>query len=226
MKKSILLFCFFIALSLFSVFAQEDDGVSDRLFPEFQNGSVLLKGASSRITAKLNYDLVGERMVYLETENSVMELVADEVVNVTIDDRNFYPSGNGFYLEEVDFDGTQIYVRWRVNRISVGKATGYGGYSTTASVGQVGMIGGALGSSGQAFQLNKDEKFKGVAENAVYLKPNKKFEIISSIKALDKIYKGHKAELENFVKEHKTKFNDVDDVKKIIEYAQSLPKTK
>jgi DNA gyrase/topoisomerase IV subunit A len=60
---------------------------------------------------------------------------------------------------------------------------------------------------------------------AIYIKNEKKFEKINSLKNLLKFFISHQTEIETYSKENKTDFNQLENVKHIVEYAFSLEKS-
>ncbi|GHT47015.1 hypothetical protein FACS189440_06360 [Bacteroidia bacterium] len=227
-KKTIIIMkhhLFFLVLSFYLstvlVSAQEEETTS-YLFSDYMPGYVMLKENNAKIAARLNYDLVDERMLFQDEDLSVTELSASEVIVVVIDGRYFYPAEKNAFNELISLaDNNEFYIRWKVRIISDGKMTGYGSYSPTASVGSVGMINSG---SGGVRQLRKDELFKGIREQDYFLKNGKKLVKFNSAKTLGKLFKNHEEEIENFAQTNQTDFSKPEDVKAILEYAFSLPK--
>jgi hypothetical protein len=198
--------------------AQEETMGNGMLFEDFESGVVFLKN-NSKVTTKLNYDLVDERILYLGEGEQVMELVTEGVVLITVGDRRFLPAVKSAFYEELPCEKYSLYLRHQVKILSEGKATAYGGRSSTASIDNVSTIGG--GTSGRVFHLKNDEKFKEKHEYNYYLKTGRKFERINSAKALGKLFKHHQKEIEAFAKDNNIHFSKIDDIKKIIDYAYS-----
>jgi hypothetical protein len=209
-------------MSTILVFAQEEsaDGF---LFPQYTQGYAVLQENNTKISSRFNYDTVEEKMLFLDEDEGVMELSASEILIVVIGERSFFPAEKGAFYERISLsDDHSFFIRWKTKILSEGKAAGYGSYSGTASVGSVGFIP----SGGGLQQLTNDERFREKFEQDYFLKNGKKLVKFNSTKTLGKLFKNHKAEMENFAKENNTDFSKPEDVKAILEYAFSLPKNK
>jgi hypothetical protein len=197
--------------------ANDDESVKRFLFPQFENGYVILKEGYTKLSTQFNYDMVDEVMIYRESEKSIIVLDASAVVSVIINGRIFIPSKGLAFYEKIEAGSNEFYICHKTKEISGGKATGYGGYSQTASV--TGLV---VSTSNTTYMFHPDEKIEGIDESAVYLKNGKKFEKINSLKTLLKFFKSHQTEIEVYSKDNKTNFNAIGNVVAIVEYAFSL----
>ena len=218
MKKYLILF---LLLSIFSsrfAIANDDESVKVYLFPQFEKGYVILKDNVTRIAAEFNYDLVEERMLYLEADNSLAELDANAVNLVVIGDRFFIPAKNKSFYEEIEVGNNAFYISHKTKLMSKGKAAGYGTYSQTSAISGLTISTNA----GKSYLLGPDEKIEGIDESFICLKNGKNFTKINSLKSLVQFFKSNKAEIEAFSKEKNTNFNKIKSVKAIVEFAFSL----
>ncbi|MDR2806310.1 MAG: hypothetical protein LBB85_11880 [Dysgonamonadaceae bacterium] len=209
---------FLFAISFVGAKADDGDSVKMFLFSQFEKGYVILKEGNARLSAQLNYDLTEERILYIDTEDVVNELDATAVTMVVIGERSFFPVGNHAFYERIETGNKEYYINHKTRVLSKGKASGYGGYSQTASVS--GLV--VTNNSGNLYLLGPEEKIEGVDESSVFVKNGKKFEKINSLKSLIKLFKSHQAEIEAYSKENKTNFNAIEDVKAIVHYSCSL----
>ncbi|MDR2843752.1 MAG: hypothetical protein LBV57_03800 [Candidatus Symbiothrix sp.] len=218
------LFFVCICFCLFSIplSAQQEELFDGFLFPQYEKGYVILKeNKNLRIASHLNYDTFNEKMLFLDTDSSVMELVGEDVLVVVIGERAFLPSENGkSFYESVSTREGQLFVQRKSKEISKGKAAGYGSYSATSAVESLGHIDSSFGTK----NLKSDELFKTKLDLYFYLKNGSKFEKFFSTKTLGKLFKGKQADIETFAKENSTNFAKLEDVKKITEYCFSLSK--
>ena len=215
--KRILIF-FITVMSSVVANADEGDSVRTLLLPQFEKGIVVLKSNGARLSSLLNYDMIDGRMLYLEADSSLNELNAGAVALVTIGVHTFIPSKNGAFYERIQTGDKEYYLNHKSKVISQGKASGYGGYSQTASIS--GLV--VTNTSGNLYLLGSEEKFKGVDETSVFLKNGNKYEKITSLKILMKHFKQHQALIETYAKENRINFNKVQNVQSIVEYALSL----
>jgi len=198
----------------------DDNEVSAFLFPQFEKGYVVLRNNSSnRVPALLNYQKINERMMFLDADSVLFELDAKTVILVSIGDRTFIPAQNNAFLERIKTGDHEYYLSHKCILVSQGKASGYGSYSQTASIGNMASV-----SNTPAWSFIRcDEKFAGVDKSTVTVKTDKRYEKVLTLKGLMKIFKSSQTALETFARENKTDFSKLDDVVAIVEYAFSLP---
>lgn len=207
----------------FSLFAQEEIYGSRLVLPMFEQGTVIFKNGS-RSSALLNYDMVMQEMLFLDADSTVLVIAnPSEVLAVIIGGRRFVPtSSKSVFYEEIQAGAACFYVQQRAVILSEGKASGYGGYSQTASVTSYGVFQDQ--SMGQIAKLKSDEKFKLKKETLYYLQSGKNYKIFSSAKSLGKLFKGQESKIEAFAKEQSISFSNMDDIARIVEYGYSLMK--
>ena len=198
--------------------ANEEDSIRTFLFPQFETGIVVLKSNGARLSAQFNYDMVDERMLYIEADNTINELDASAVTSITIGEHTFIPSKNKAFYEIIKTGDKEYYVSHKSKILSQGKSAGYGSYSQTASIGGLAITN----SSGSLYLLGASEKFKGVDETVIFIKNGKKYEKITSLKTLVKHFKSHQAHIESYAKDNKINFSKVENVTSIVEFALSL----
>jgi hypothetical protein len=220
MKTNFLSLLLIFILSTAIVNANNDKPAKTLLFPQFKKGYVVLKEGYARLSALLNYDMLEERMLYLEADSLLNELDASAVVVVVIDGRSFFPAKDMAFYEQIETEGNEYYVCHKTKISSKGKSTGYGAYSQTASVGGIAVTTNA----GNLYLLGPEEITNGVDESTIYIKPGKRFEKINSLKTLLKFFKLHQVKIEKYAKENNINFNQLENVKNIVEYAFSLEK--
>ena len=213
---------FFAVLMLASsviMTARERDMVKVFLFSQFESGSVMIKGNNTPVSAKLNYDMVNGRMMYVEADSTVYLLESKGVILITIGEKSFIPAQNGSFYELINKGDFEYYINHISEIASKGKAAGFGAYSQTASVS--GLTTSAQMSGIWNF-IGADEQFEGMDQSVLLIKGDKKFQKIVTLNGLVKLFKPHKAAIESFAKDNKTKFSNLEDVISIVEYAYSL----
>jgi hypothetical protein len=224
MKKSDSSKYFLLILVLLSkvmqTYAQEGELMAGLLFPQYEQGYVVLKEGYTKVASRLNYDTVDEQMLFIDADSTVMALDGVAVIVVVIGDRSFFPAGEKAFYEMRRIGTGEFFVRHKTKILSKGKASGYGTYSQTSSVGNLTIFSTQQGTK----QLKADEQFMGVREESVFLKNGNKFERIKSLKSLNNFFKNCKKEIEDFAKLNSTNFTKLEDVKSILEYAFSLSK--
>jgi len=219
--KTIRLFFFAYFLCSFnSLFAQEELG-NGMLFPQFENGTVVLKNRTQS-SVLINYNMLQQEMLF-QDKDSIIQTFSDalEVLVVIVEKRRFFPvSSRGIFYEEIPAGKGSFFVQYKANMLSEGKASAYGGYSQTSSITSYATI--SSNTSGAVYKLNPDEKFRLKKENSYYLQSGKSYKRFNSAKSLGKLFKGKGPQIEGFAKEQSIDFDNIDDIARIVEYGYSL----
>lgn len=226
MKK--LLISLIALLTVSSVFAQEKS-VRGFVFPKFIQGEVIMKNGSKNNTL-LNYDAAFQKMIMKAANGEYFYLGDfDKIAAVMIDGRKFVPSKGDVYLEEIPLaDNKLLYKQNRISIISkISSNIAYGAASqTTATESASHLLGGqASGAGGSVntgrFNLLSHNEIDEIDKSQYLLYDNGEYIPVMSVKNVISVL-GHKDELTDFAKKNKIKFNNQEDVVKIIEYGYSL----
>ena len=188
------------------------------LFPEFTNGDVFYRG--NKGSGKLNYNMLLGEMQFIEN-NQIQALDnVKNVIVVTINNRNFYPFDDKEFTETLLATGNyQLRVRRKGNVASNGKKGAYGTYSSTSSI----MSYSSINSDNRMYDLSVQEEVLISMNHFYYLTGlNGKHVHIRNIKAFVKSFPSHRAQIDQFVKEHHTRFDQEDDLKTLLEYCSKL----
>jgi len=219
MKTMQLFFCIYFLCCFNSLFAQEELG-NGMLIPQFENGAVVFKNGT-RSVALLNYDMMNQQMLFLNTDSTVLTIAnPDEVLVVIIGKRRFLPaSSKGDFYEEIQAGKGSFFVQQKATMLSEGKAAGYGGYSQTSAITSLSSI---HTNTGNNMKLNPDEKFRMNIERIYYLKSGNSYKKFYSAKTLGALFKGHGQEIEEFASKQSVDFSKTDDIAQIVEYGYGL----
>ena len=216
----IIRFCLYLsALSSFTSLFAQGKSSTERLFPQFEKGTVFLKNGG-QASAALNYDMIQQQMLFLDSDSTEMK-IADplNVVIVKIGERRFLPaSSEGAFYEEIQVGEGSFFVQRIAFELSAGKAAGYGGYSQTQSSTSY----GSLQTRGNNVKLNSGDKFVMVTDSVYYLQSGNKYKKFYSAKTLGKLFKGHESEIKTFADKESINFRKMEDVARIVEYGYSL----
>ena len=220
MKTIRLYFLVIVLCSFNTLFAQEELG-NGMLFAQFENGTVSYNNGK-KYTALLNYDMVHEKMVFMNTDSTVLAIGNPlEILVVIIDNRRFLPvSPDGVFYEEISAGKNSFFVKRRDRIVSEGKGEAYGGYSQASSATTYGSWQDSGGRSTVALKLN--EKFKLDNESLYYLKFGNSYKRFFSAKSFAKLFKGHESEIDKFADEQSIDFKKAEDIARIVEYGYSL----
>jgi len=188
------------------------------LFPDFTNGEVFYKGHNG--SGKLNYNMLLGEMQFVENQQVLALANVEDVIVVTINGRNFYPFKGGEFAEELGSAGqVQLRVRYKGNAAQHSKKGAYGTSSSTSSITSYSSIS----SDNRQYELTVTEKVLVTVNYFYYLvTSNGKYTLIQNVKAFTKLFPAYRNQIEAFAKEHKTRFNNGDDLKALLKYCGEL----
>ena len=230
MKKYIILFLFIPGLLLAQnrqiVESVSGEDVSKRVsqqiqyvFPEFTNGDVYYIGMP-KISGNLNYNMLVGEMQFVENGQVLALANVEKVLLVNIDNRKFYRLKNNEFAEELYSTGS-CFLRaiYRGNAVTHGKKSAYGTTSSTASITSY----STFNANNQTHNLNVIEDVLVSVNNFYYLVgTNGKYRLIKNVKAFTKLFPKYKSQIEAFVREHNTKFNDRDSLISLLAFCSTL----
>jgi hypothetical protein len=188
------------------------------LFPEFTVGDVFYKGHKG--SGKLNYNMLLGEMQFMEN-NQVMALAnVMDVVVLNIANRRFYPFNDREFTEELMSAGKfQLRVRRRGNVAQHSKKGAYGMDSSTSAITSYSSIS----SDNRQYNLTVEEKVLITLNCFYYLVgTNGKYTLIKNAKTFTKQFPAFREQVETFIKEHKTRFDNEADLKALLEYCGNL----
>jgi len=188
------------------------------LFPEFTNGDVFYQGYKG--SGILNYNMLLGEMQFLEN-NQVLSLAnVKNVIVVQINNRRFYPFKDNEFAEELLSTGlVQLRVRYKGNVAQHSKKGAYGTSSSTSSITSFSSIN----SDNRQYNLSVREDVIVTVNYFYYLVgTNSKYTLITNEKSFIKQFPAYRAQIQAFVKEHKIKFNNKEDLKALLKYCGEL----
>jgi len=182
------------------------------LFPAFTVGTVKTKvGKPKNII--LNYNTVTEKMVF-EQKGQYYDLIGQESVDtIYLQKKKFIPHEN-FFLEVAFEDKIALGIQHRSNLQAPGKPVGYGGTSELASAN---YITGIELSTGY-FNLNIPEGYVVRYSPFYWVKKDNEWYKFLSAKQFVNIFPEHSADLNQFIKKNKIKFDRPDDLIRLVKY--------
>jgi len=188
------------------------------LFPEFTSGDVYYKGYNGK--GKLNYNMLLGEMQFLENDQVMALANVRDVVMMNIDNRLFYPFNDKEFTEELLSTGKyQLRVRRKGNVAQHSKKGAYGMDSSTSAITSYSSIS----SDNRQYDLTVAEKVLITMNYFYYLVgPNGKYILIRNAKTFTKQFSQYRAQIEEFVKEHKIRFDNEDDLKTLLKFCSNL----
>ena len=189
------------------------------LFPEFTNGEVYFSG-SPKGSGKLNYNMLLGEMQFMENGQVMALANVKDVVVVNIGDRKFYRFNDKEFTEELTSTGTyQLRVRRKGNVASHSKKGAYGMESSTSSITSYSSINEA----GQQYNLTVAENVLISLNRYYYLVgTNVKYTLIKNAKTFTKQFPAYRVQIEEYVTERHTRYDNEDDLKALLDYCNKL----
>ena len=205
-------------LVLFSSFAQ-NRGVelSHYIFPEFKNGTVLMKSGQQH-QALLNYNTLSEEMIFEDKGRklAISKEEKEKVDTVFIEGRKFFVL-NGRFAELIYRSGYELYAEYRCDVKYPGKPAGYGGTSETSSVSTY----SGVYSGGVLYELKLPDDFKIKPYIIYWLKKDGEINKFVNLKQLNKIFSDRKDLIKEYISSNKTDFNDRESLIRLIRYLEA-----
>ncbi len=215
MKKYILIII--TAFICCNVFAQADRNVkqlSQYLFPEFTEGSVLQKSGTVTKTM-LNYNTLTQEMIFKQGDQNLALADPASVDTVFLNNKKFIYANNAFYDVAVNAP-VGLYIQYTSDIISSGTETGFGKTQTSAAQGLT-----DLKSSGKAYSLLLTNEYSIKNKTVYLLKKDGNFITVNNLKDVKKAFPGKESLIDDYAKKNKISFKKEDDVIKLVEFCNS-----
>ncbi len=218
-RKIVFVTLIFAALSN-GLIAQTDPRMNpdQYLFPEFTDGSLLMKKTGRVMTLELNYNIVTGNMVFLQ-DGQVYDLVKyADLDTVYMNDRKFIPVGSTFYEVGVLLP-VSLYIQ---HKGDVKLPPKPGAYGTTSEVSSSTYMNNLqLGSD-----VVKLKQYPNLVIRHEYVywtgKDLDSLDNFITAKQLRNIYPEISQEIKQYIKKNRVKFDKPDQVTSLIKYCNTL----
>lgn len=183
---------------------------SPMLFPNYQQGTIILKG-NKRVNVPLNYDAEKHLMMYKQNENDMILMNIQSVDSILIGNHRFIPIKNHF-CEVIPIHSEFLLIDWSVSMINIGYQGAYGQvthskvhkYNVSAMTHDIYHT--------EAKQDTSLEVYRRSSNNTYYIIRDKKLLKFKDKKTLLKLFPKQKEEIEQLLKDKKTKFKNAEEV--------------
>lgn len=215
MKLKILLIL--LSISIFT-YAQESASLSHYVFPDFQQGVVLLKNGV-RNNAKLNYNAATEEMVFDENGKmlAIGDVILPQIDTVFISNEKFIRVNDKFVKIIIDKPEVELFIEYKCRIIPPGSPAAYGGTSQTSSTKSYSSIV----SDGSVYSLELPGDYRITPHNIYWINRSGKSKSFSSIKQLKRIYRDKKKKIDNYLKNNDVKLENEKSVQDAIIYLEN-----
>lgn len=210
MKKYLLILAAILAYN--GVFAQKQ--LTQYLFPEFKEGSVLQKSGTVTKT-QLNYNTLTQEMIFKQGEQFLALDKIQEIDTVYLNNKKFVPGDNLFY-EIATQTPVALLLQHTSDIMPSGNETGFGKSQTTAVTNITDLKRG-----GRAYSLSLPDEYSFKNKTACFLKKEGKYILITNIKDIKKVFADKESVIEDYTKKNKVNFKKPETVAALIEFCNS-----
>lgn len=212
-----LFFFFIFSICVLTSAAQSNSPLF--IFDNFYNAKIHFKNRSVTV-ATMNYDAVNDKM-YFKQNDDLMELTNAASIDsiVWAGKRCFVTHGNRF-LEKVDLKNGTCFIGWRIKNVNVG-STGALGSTTQAKVESISIRSMGVFSAQDASSHSADV-FQQKNVNEYFLTKNGKFNKVTNLKHVQKLFPDHKEAIKKFADEHDVKMQEPLSVLELLNYCMGL----
>jgi hypothetical protein len=208
-----------LIILVFQVKAQSkpDGSAPQFLFPEFSTGKVRLKNGNNQ-ALELNYNTVSEKMVY-KKESNLYDVVNTEIIDtVFIKESKFVPAGHVF-LEVLLIAPVSLYIQYQGELIPPGAVAGYGGTSQVSNTKNLTSVNLSMGY----YNLKLPDDYTVKLDQILWIKKDS-LQNYSTERQFLKLFPDKAAELKEFIKKQKIKFDKPADQVRLVERCNELTK--
>ena len=208
-----------LIILVFQVKAQSkpDGSAPQFLFPEFSTGKVRLKNGNNQ-ALELNYNTISEKMVY-KKESNLYDVVNTEIIDtVFIKESKFVPAGHVF-LEVLLIAPVSLYIQYQGELIPPGAVAGYGGTSQVSNTKNLTSVNLSMGY----YNLKLPDDYMVKLDQIFYIKKDS-LQNYSTERQFLKLFPEKEAELKEFIKKQKIKFDKPADQVRMVERCNELTK--
>jgi hypothetical protein len=182
------------------------------LLPVFTGASVFLK--QSRTKAKMNYDLLTEKMVFITPQGDTLALANQEDVLVVQFDKRYFKPHHQFFIEVIARAGdSELWIRRQIKKTDTQKTGAYGLPSATSAVTNINTV--HTGSYYKDIEVAEWSKYTPTV--SFYLFAGGKARAANK-SAFLKTYSGKKKEIESYLKKQAVDFEYDEDLIRLFNF--------
>lgn len=215
--RSLISIIFLLSLSS-GISAQSDTihNVDQFLFPEFSVGVVKM-GNGEKVVLNLNYDIVFEKMVFLQNGKKFDITNINAIDTVYINGLKFIPSGKVFFEVAVNAP-VSLFVQQKGEAKKPSRPAAYGGTSEVSSSTYINNI--TLGND--RFRMKNNAEIVIEKDPIFWISKNGQLLMASGKKNLMKLFADRKNEMKSYIRANFLNIDNQEDMKKIITFYNGL----
>lgn len=212
-----LIYTILLCVILFESGAQEQKkNITHYLFPEFLQGTVLMKKGVTQV-AMLNYNALTEEMIF---ENNGVKLALaqlERVDTVFLGGRKFFLQ-NGKFVELILHSKIDLYAEHKCKINDPGKPSGYGTTSQTGAA----TTYSTFFSGGRVYEMNLPESIETNAYIIYWIKKDGQLVKFISVRQLLKEFPEKASQIKKYMKDHDVSYDNQSSLVDIIRYIESI----
>lgn len=185
------------------------------LFNRFAEG-IVVKKSGDTVASLLNYNIVTEEMIFIENNRYLALGNLQSIDTVYLNNMIFLPAENAFY-ELAVIGRIKLLVQFSGTVRVEGEDVGYGITSKTSRVTSL----STLTNSGALYNMDLPENLEVSRKITYYVEVDGDRKRFINKKAFLRIFKDSKKELDRYIKEQGTDFDNYNDVVSLIRYINS-----
>ncbi len=219
MSKNLQLFCFLlIGLTFHMTYAQQSpQEISHYVFPEFENGTVLMKNGTKN-EVSINYNTISEEMLF---EKRGIKLAFGKAESQLVDtifvaNRKFVTINEKFVELLTDADYT-LFAEYRCKLNRGGRPSGYGSTSQTTAITSYSSLAG----DNTLYQLKLPSNYEIEPYIEYWIKKDGQLNQFDSKQNLKNFYKEKKDLYKTYNKDHKVDYNNTTHIIDLVNYMET-----
>jgi hypothetical protein len=187
------------------------------IFPDFQNGSVILKN-HPEVKCKLNYNFLLDEVLFIDETGKKMAIAnPQDVLQVYIADRLFIPASKG-YFEVIEKGTVSLVYKWTCNIVEKGKEGAMGISSDAPSIYQMNR----MSFDAREWKLDVDKEAVIAVEVVPYLKIRSKYIQVKGARDFLKAFPGNSSRIKDYIEQKPVDFKKEADLRRLTKYCNSL----
>lgn len=196
---------FFLFLSVGGYAQQEEKAVFHYLFPEFRNGTALMKDGTKN-KAMLNYNAATEEMIFDQNGQKLAfaEVTLNQLDTIFVDDRKFITLENKKIAEVLTHNGYTLLVQYKCKIIPPGKPSAYGGTSQISATTSYSSWSG----DGRVYELKLPDDYKIEPYNVYWMDNGSGLKSLTSLRQVRRFYNKQRSAYDKYTRENNVDFQD------------------
>ena len=215
MKSRVCLWLAYLVCFHFSMAQNRTREITHYIFPEFVEGTVLMKNGKKN-EVSINYNAVSEEMIFVKGPHklAIGSTESELIDTIFMKDKKFIRLG-GRFVEILHQSATcDLYVEYKCKLDYPGKDVGYGGTSQTAAVDNYSVSY----SNGLVYELQLPDDYDTKPYLVYYVKQEGTVSEVTNLRQLMKQFKDKQDLFKNYVKDHNVKFENIQQVVGLVNY--------